>query len=120
MPIFGRHLVAEVPFGLKYALATELDAGRAHTMIDRHGLVFVQLYARQPAATVHVAQNPRYHELFQHVLLAERPDEALLFFERLLGLVGSLMRCRRMRYCWPAGYSPPPRRSTFKKRRWKS
>ena len=87
---FGTRLAAEVAFGLKYELASRIEAAPAGALIGRHGIGFVELFSRQPETVARLAAHPRHPELFQHVLHANDPDAEMLFFARSLDRFGTL------------------------------
>jgi hypothetical protein len=88
--VFGRHLVTEVPFGLKYQLASSLDAARAAALIERHGLPFAELFARHSRPVVQITDNPRYQDILDHVLQSGAPAAELLFYKYSLDRFGAL------------------------------
>jgi hypothetical protein len=87
--VFQRDLI-DVPFALKYALTSDIEATRAMEMIQMHGRAFIDLYARQPKALAQIMQHPRFRQLVLDIVQSPDPTAGLLFYKHSLDRFSAL------------------------------
>jgi hypothetical protein len=86
---FGRDLI-DVPYPLKYELASDLGVERGSAMLQKHGQDFVSLYSHQSKAVSQIIQNKRYPDIIADILQDSNSNAALLFYKRSLDRFGTL------------------------------